>query len=39
MPAGAVEHHDEMHVRRPGRRDVIEEDLHGGGVDLRPAPA
>ena len=33
VPAGAIEHHDDMDLRRAGRRDVVEEDLHGGGVD------
>lgn len=35
VPAGTVEHQDEMRVRRPGGRDMIEEDLHRGGVHGR----
>lgn len=35
VPAGAVEDHDEMHVRRPGGRNVVEKDLHRSGVDGR----
>jgi hypothetical protein len=35
VPAGAVEHHDEVDVRRAGCRDVIEEHLHGADVDGR----
>ena len=35
VPARAVEHQGEVGVGRPGRCDVVEEDLHGGGVDRR----
>jgi hypothetical protein len=35
VPAGAVEHHDEVNVRRAGCRNVIEEHLHGAGIDGR----
>ena len=35
MPAGAVEDHDEMRVRRAGCRDVVEKDLHRAGIDRR----
>jgi hypothetical protein len=33
VPAGAVDDHDEMRVRRAGSGDLIEEDLHRRGVD------
>jgi hypothetical protein len=35
VPAGAVDDHDEMRVRRAGSGDLMKEDLHRCGVDGR----
>ena len=35
MPTGAVEHHDDVRVGWPRGGDVVEEDLHGLGIDRR----
>jgi hypothetical protein len=35
VPAGAVEHQNEVCIGQAGGGEFVEEDLHGGGVDRR----